>query len=312
MTIMIIGAPQEAHAAHIYRAIESRGKKPFYFDTRRFPGEVQLNLQPSVLAEGQKSRPANGRFVDLANQLDIPFEEIEAVYWRYHFGVNVPDTITNDHQRLMAHREIESTLGSFFRMLDCRWLNPAEAVAMHAFKPYQTQLMAQLGIRVPETLISNDPSAVKDFFERLDGKVIYKPVRGGAHTSRLKTEDLTPERLIELAEAPVQFQEMIEGIDIRVYLMGDDAFAAEIRSGTLDFRDNPKAEIVPIPLPTDIQSQCQQAARRLLLTYSGIDIRRTPEGEYVFLECNPCPMFIHFERKTGYPITERLTDQLIL
>jgi glutathione synthase/RimK-type ligase-like ATP-grasp enzyme len=46
------------------------------------------------------------------------------------------------------------------------------------------------------------------------------------------------------------------------------------------------------------------------LVYSGIDVRRTPEGEYVFLEGNPCPMFIHFERQTGYPISDRLADLL--
>jgi len=48
-----------------------------------------------------------------------------------------------------------------------------------------------------------------------------------------------------------------------------------------------------------------------MLGYSGIDIRRSPEGEYVFLECNPCPMFMHFETVTGYPISDRLVDLLL-
>jgi glutathione synthase/RimK-type ligase-like ATP-grasp enzyme len=43
---------------------------------------------------------------------------------------------------------------------------------------------------------------------------------------------------------------------------------------------------------------------------SGIDVRRTSEGEYVFLEANPAPMFMHFERMTGYPVSDRLAKLL--
>jgi glutathione synthase/RimK-type ligase-like ATP-grasp enzyme len=47
------------------------------------------------------------------------------------------------------------------------------------------------------------------------------------------------------------------------------------------------------------------------LIFSGIDIRRTPAGEYVFLEGNPSPMFSYFEKVTGYPISDRLVDLLL-
>ena len=44
---------------------------------------------------------------------------------------------------------------------------------------------------------------------------------------------------------------------------------------------------------------------------SGIDFRRTPEGQYFFLEANPSPMFLGFQRRADLPLTERLIALLV-
>ena len=51
-------------------------------------------------------------------------------------------------------------------------------------------------------------------------------------------------------------------------------------------------------------------ARALDLLWTGIDLRRTPEGRYVFLEANPSPMFLGFESRSGLPLTAALADLL--
>ena len=79
----------------------------------------------------------------------------------------------------------------------------------------------------------------------------------------------------------------------------------------LDFRRDPNAKINPIDLPSAVAKDCFSLAKTLGLVFSGIDIRRTPNGEYVFLEGNPSPMFIYFEKVTGYPISDRLVDLLL-
>lgn len=302
MAILIIGSPEEQHAAFIYQKIMERGEEAVYLNTWDFPAKSRLSLLPDS--------KALGFFSASEQEKKIPLTDFRSVYWRYHFGYQLP--ALNDQFLLdMAYREIESTVGSMLRMLPCRMVNSPEAIAMHAYKTYQLQLLKQAGLRVPQTLVTNDPDAVLEFYERLQGQVIFKPVRGGAHTEKLKPEDLKAERLKELSKAPVQFQELIEGVDVRVYWMGQEAFSAEIRSKTLDFRADAEAEIVPVELPGTIQQQCHIVCNTLGLLYSGIDIRRTPAGEYVFLEGNPCPMFIHFEKQTGYPISNRLVDLLM-
>ena len=301
--ILIIGAPDEAHSAFIYEKLCRLDEPVAYFDTRRFPAETRIAFEPEDSTRGflKPNTPA----------APIALSDIRAVYWRYFMGIAAGHQ--NDpflHE--MATRETESLIGSLFRAMDerCLWVNTPGAIEMHRYKGYQLAKLSRAGLRIPHTLMTNDPDAVRDFYERMHKQVIYKPVRGGAHTAKLADEDLKPERLAELAKAPVQFQEMIPGVDTRAYLIGDDIFAAEIRARSLDFREDPDAAIVPVELPDAVLADCRTLVRELDLKFSGIDIRKTPDGEYVFIEGNPSPMFMHFEHQSKYPISDRLVDLL--
>jgi glutathione synthase/RimK-type ligase-like ATP-grasp enzyme len=51
--------------------------------------------------------------------------------------------------------------------------------------------------------------------------------------------------------------------------------------------------------------------RRLGLMYGAIDMRRTPDGDHVFLEVNPAGQWLFVEQRTGQPIAARIADLLI-
>lgn len=300
--ILILGAADELHVSRVRQKLEERDIGVVCLDTWEFPARVQMAVSPDEPTAGF-IRPAPDRDA-------IALSEIRAVYWRAHRGINVTE-VEDAQIKTIAFREIESAFGSLFRNLPCLWVNSVHAVEQHRYKAHQLLLLKQAGLCVPGTLISNDPVAVRDVYERYRGEVIYKPVRGGAHTARLTEEDLTQARLAELAKAPVQFQEFISGTDILVYVVGDKVFAAEIQTEALDFRRDPNPNIVPIRLPDTVIRDCFTLTHVLGLVFSGIDIRRTPQGEYIFLEGNPSPMFRHFEDRTGYPISDRLVDLLL-
>ena len=123
---------------------------------------------------------------------------------------------------------------------------------------------------------------------------------------------LDPKRLrLALSLSPVTLQEYIPGTNIRTYAISNSVYAAEIRSNSIDFREDAEAELIPIQLPKAIQQQCFDIAKALHLDWTAIDWRKTPTGEYIFLEANPSPMFIHFERQTGFPITKELVKLLM-
>ncbi len=300
--ILIIGTPDDPPSVDMQKRIEARGGRTAMFDTTRFPVETRLTYTPDS--------PVKGYFQESASSTKIPLTEIRSVYRRWSKGINAPyepDPVLSE----IVYWNIESAIGSFCRNLDCLWVNTAEATDMHRYKGYQLKILQAAGIRIPKTLITNDPDEVIHFYETMGKNVIYKPVRGWAHTERLTDEHLTSDRLETLAKSPIKLQELIPGQDHRVYLVKDEIFAMAIQSGTLDFRENSHAPRVKTKLPDVAASECLRVAELLNLVFTGIDVRRTPDGEYVFFEANPTPVFLFDEQATGFPIGERLVDILM-
>ena len=72
-------------------------------------------------------------------------------------------------------------------------------------KPYQLEQIRRQGWSTPETLITTDPEAARDFWER-HGNVIYKSVSGiRSRVSRLGPEHR--ERFTDIGSCPTQFQD---------------------------------------------------------------------------------------------------------
>lgn len=201
-----------------------------------------------------------------------------------------------------------------------RWLDTAEARVvnrprhMHSngSKPYQAQLIGAAGFRVPESLITTDPGEVAAFTERV-GAVVFKSISGIRSIVR-RLDDGYEARLERIRVLPTQFQELVEGDDIRVHVVADGVFATRIVSLATDYRyagrDGLDADLVPTTLPSDVEQLCIDLARSLSLPFVGIDLRETPDGEHVCFEANPMPGYSYFESHTGQPISEALVRGL--
>ncbi|MFH0702648.1 MAG: hypothetical protein V2B14_03815 [bacterium] len=303
--ILVIGAEEEYHAKHVYDLLKSKGEDVEYFDTRIFPEDMPLSWFSSDTGIKGYLKINNNK---------INLQDIKSVYWRWHYGINKkPENNDEDsiYKARILTREIDSAIDSLFESMDCLWVNSLAAIEMHRRKSYQLHTMAQNNIRVPKTLISNDKDELVSFYEENNGQLIYKPVRGGTFTEKVKPEDISKERLDSLLDCPVQFQEFIDGVDVRVYVIGKEIFAAEIQAKTIDFRADDESKIVRVELPENIKNDCFKIMKLLKLNFSGIDIRHGKSGEYVFIEANPAPMFTYFEEHSDYPISECLTEMLI-
>ncbi|MBK8190989.1 MAG: hypothetical protein IPK79_11130 [Vampirovibrionales bacterium] len=299
--ILIIGTEDDALSVFMRDKIRARGLSAFMLDTMRYPRELRVSFDPQT--------PSNGWIRSEAEGVRVGFDEILGGYRRWSKGVWAPQEADPMLQEIVYWNN-ESALGSFLRCLDCLWINSAAATDLHRYKAYQLKLLKQAGVRVPKTLVSNDPEAVRAFFDDCGGEAIYKPVRGWAHAARLTVADLTPERLQSLSLSPAKFQELIPGCDIRAYWLMGEMFAMEIQSQTLDFREDEQARRVRVDLPTEALAMCQTIANTLDLAFTGIDLRRTPQGEYVAFEANPTPLFLRDEYESGYPISDRIIDHL--
>jgi len=295
MQFLILGNEQDEHAAHIAPLLQTRGHRCAFLDSSRFPRELQIAYDPVT---------GRGSFHGLDGE-SIEFAEIDAIYWRSYTPpiTELPDA----EQSYIAANDARGLFESLLKNLPARWINGWEAFQLHQTKPAALAKVAALGVPVPATCIANDAEAIRRFFAA-HSEVIFKPVQGGAHTQILY--ELTEEQLATLAVAPVTLQERIVGTDIRAFVAGDRIAACEIQTDAVDFRDDPLPRFAAVDLPSDVADQCRQAAAALHLKWTGIDLRRTADGRYVFLEANPSPMFLGFECYAELPLSEMLMGLL--
>ncbi|HEY8939794.1 MAG TPA: hypothetical protein VIM59_06395 [Cellvibrio sp.] len=292
--ILLMGTEDDPQIIAIADALKSRGNSFLIFDSGLYPTQHRLSY-----------RPMDGSMQLQIGEHCMAQRDIQALYWRTLIPTRTPQ------ENPIALRDSASLLRSFLHSLGRKSKNTAEAVNFHQEKPRQLAQVAHLGISIPETYVGNDPRAVRAFCTR-HNEVIFKPVTGGDYAQIVHPAHLTDEHLqSSLSQAPVTLQAYIEGTNIRSYVVGDTIFSAEIRSHARDFRTDEDAELIPITIPEKIAQQAKAICSALGLEWSGIDWRRTPEGNYIFLEANPSPMFVNFEKHTQLPITKHLAQLLI-
>jgi glutathione synthase/RimK-type ligase-like ATP-grasp enzyme len=197
-------------------------------------------------------------------------------------------------------------------LTSARIVNRPSAMASNQSKPHQLALIHAQGFQVPETLVTTDAAEVEAFWEKHD-EIIYKSMSG----VRSIVSRLTPEhraRFGDLAHSPVQFQQWVPGHDARVHVAGEEVFACNIDSSAIDYR-YPRSEeeaprIAPCCLPAELGDRCRRLAASLGLDLAGIDLRRTPEGEWYCFEVNPSPAFTFYAEATGQPIDDAVARLL--
>jgi hypothetical protein len=300
MTILILGGSDDDHAAFMLEHLRRSGDDAELLDSRAFPAALRLSFDPQRDADGWTLRLPTGRVLEPGR--------VRSVYWRCYNGMSSA-VLPDPEQGYIAGNDARSLFESFLIRYPARWVNGWRAFQLHQTKPAQLALAAGLGVPVPATTLTNDPDTVRAFCAR-HPRTIFKPVQGGAHTRRVTAAHLRDDNLRNLTFAPVTLQEEVPGTNIRVFVAGRRVLACEVRSEQVDFRDTPNAPILPHSLPEEVAGWCLKVAQAMELLWTGIDLRRTPEGRYVFLEANPSPMFLGFESASGLPLTESLTALL--
>ncbi|NEN88625.1 MAG: hypothetical protein F6K48_06705 [Okeania sp. SIO3H1] len=299
MNILILGSEEDIHAAHLKKSMMEKGITVDYLDTRLFPTKLKISWQP-ITHTGCLIFP-DGRKWDLA--------DINKIFWRTFAGVNVPK-LTDSYQERIAVNDSMGLLRSFMRSQPDKWVNSWEAYEFHKEKPLQLSLANKIGVTIPATIITNNADEILEFSQAFKD-VIFKPVYGGSHTQFLMKEHLEINRMkLALSISPVTIQEFIPGTNIRSYVIGEKVYSAEIRSSSLDFREDKRAKLIYLETPEDMKKQCLAITKAFGLKWTGIDWRFKPNGDFFFLEANFSPMFLHFERETGCPITEDLIELL--
>jgi hypothetical protein len=256
---------------------------------------------------------AEARLVDEAGNVVVA-GPADTVWWRRPQAPAVEGL--EQHQMDFVRSEWRHFLETFEAFSPARWVNSPAAERLANHKGRQLLAAGDLGLRTPGTLITNDPRAVRDVAE--GGRaLIYKRIgsapRPATATRKLTSDDLG--RLDQLPDCPAIFQELVPArMDIRVTMFGTELWAAEIDSqagsSPLDWRLDSSVAMRPHQLDPLTQEQLRKLTARLGLQYAAIDLRLTPDGEYVFLEVNPSGQYLFVELMAELPLSRRMASFL--
>lgn len=184
------------------------------------------------------------------------------------------------------------------------------AVAELELKASRLVALQRAGLPVPPSLFTQDPAALREFAAR-HGELIAKPVTGGTRVERLRPADFEAPRIDRLARAPVTFQPVVPGPDIRVYVCDGEVLAAvRVRSEhDVDARGRETAYEAFDPAG-ELADACVRACQVLSLRFSAVDLRAGARGQFCVLECNNHPMFANIDRAIGGPVARGLARRL--
>ncbi|MFA7481186.1 MAG: glutathione synthase [Vulcanimicrobiota bacterium] len=301
--IVIMGDIEEPMIEDTLDELEERGAPHCYLAPDHFPQEATLSLALSGSDSGIQWRDGTR----------VRWSEVRSVYHRLSFDQFRPQEDQEAYsveEEAYASNEFMSLLNPILNTLPARIVNRPMASSTNASKPFQANLIQQAGFSIPETLVTNDPEAAREFYDLHGGQVIYKSIS----YVRSIVKQMTPEdlgRLDTLRTCPVQLQQMVPGIDHRVHVMGERVFAHRIQAEENDYRYDKQAEIVAFELDEETEERCLDLTQILGMEIAGVDLRISPEGEVFCFEVNPSPAFSWYEARTGQPITAALCDLLM-
>lgn len=313
--ILIIGNRFDPHGDQMLEMLREVGVACARWIDGTFPLETSLTLRT-----GTKGYEGELDFGDMR----IDLSEVRSVWYRGFGEPALPKKLKPD-ERKFAEREVWAALAGLFRAFDWFWINHPEKVRIANSKVLQLKTAAELGFRIPATLVTNDPAQVREFFKRKDGNIVYKPFNSGffagtqrvCYTTPLGEDDL--DHIDMIKSTPGIFQEKVaKQFELRVTAIGPHVFATEIQTqSNQEARDDWRgADIDSLPhaphrLPEQVEAGCREFLKRMGLVYGAMDFIYTPEGEYVFLENNPTGQCGWIEIKTGEPLTATLARMLI-
>jgi len=278
-----------------------------FLDQSRYIKKYRLNWK---LSQGKIS----GYLIIGGKKIDL--RSVTGVYVRY-IDYSEPREIKRSplekRYKELIFGEQQLGLIGLFEALRCPVVNKVLVSTSNDSKPYQSLVIKKHGFKIPKTIITNIKEEAMKFYASCRGKVIYKSISGiRSIVKRFEKKDFARVNLI--ANCPVQFQEQIPGDDIRVHTVGKETFASRVISKATDYRyaslDKVSWSMEPVKLPEKVAENCLKLSKAFGLLVAGIDLRRTPAGEYYCFEVNPSPGFIFYERHSGHEISKAIARLL--
>ncbi len=301
------------------------GLRVYVFDPGRVPGQAAMHIalddSGSVLGFIDVLKCVEQELVEARLQI----QDID-VAWYIRESSDGTEEADASLEIRFAENESRRAFLSLVSVLDCKWVNRKESIVrVSSNKLYQQKIAQRCRLKTPQTIISNDPESVMAFSSKEKGlllKTLGYMKLDAAGNDFLYSERFSHEELLDSRDAiqacPIFAQQYVEKrYEYRVMVIGSQVLACRIDSQAspmtrTDWRhyDFDNVEHIRVELPIEIQQCLYNFMREIELSYGAIDLIETPDGEYVFLEVNPCGQWGWIEHYAELSIPQAVASML--
>lgn len=296
MKIMILAQENDNHTAPLKWALEQAGYRVVCWSGLGWSADRQASIEFS----GDARVSLGEHTLEPGDVVWIRRPELPQVNPR----VALADKKFADGEYRWFHHSIAYLLET----LPVRCINPYSVSRFINNKAVQLVLAKRCGMRVPPTLMSNSPGAVKQYVGESREKIICKAFfphiwqkQTGSQVAVTETFELTPEMLPEdevLTFAPAIYQKRImKRFDVRMVLLGDTVYSYSLHNPkeAIDWRQDAGQGLVKvesIATPPELEKSVLDFAKLARLSHGSLDFAVDDEGRWWFLEINESGQFL--------------------
>jgi ATP-GRASP peptide maturase of grasp-with-spasm system len=321
------------------------GTTEVVLDWLRAWGVPHIRINATDIAKAQESSRAafsinKGKVSARLNidGVEVDSSDIKVVWfrrWAYSADVSVPRLFAEQSHRSDSNvffasnhvfKELQGVTKFFFSTLSsCKWLSEPKTAAPN--KLQVLKMATEAGLDVPDTLVTADIEELRRFIAQ-HGPVITKPIgdmllcnfdgrQYATYTSVIDDEFVSEHP--RQASFPSLYQERLDKkYEIRTFYLDGECYSMAMftqqKANTQgDFRkycyEDPVRE-VPYQLPASIEASIRKLMKELCLDTGSIDIVRTPDGRFVFLEVNPVGQFGMVSVPCNYKLEQKVARYL--
>jgi glutathione synthase/RimK-type ligase-like ATP-grasp enzyme len=302
--------------------LRSRGINCVRLNTNDIANE-ELKVKFSISPEDPK---LNIEFA--VGQYELDPSRISAILLR-QFDLKEVNFNGNEVVRAFLFQQWAHALQTLQSNMTCDWINSPYATIHAADRIRQLSAAQNIGFDIPSTVITNDSTTAKDFYRLHNGNIILKALHEHSVVVGTKiysgyARKINDSELLELdkglAAAPcILQQKLIKRSELRVTVIGEEVFAAELGSNFLcddqdiDIHHYLGDNNFPIEkvesLPDKILNGCISLVKSLGLKYGAIDFAVEKQtNRPIFLEINPTGEWHWIEAKTGLRMTDAVAN----
>ncbi|HNL82394.1 MAG TPA: grasp-with-spasm system ATP-grasp peptide maturase [Chitinophagaceae bacterium] len=236
-------------------------------------------------------------------------KNLKSIWFRRTDEINytkLKNEIYYNYVKDLISNELKYTRQAFYKLnKKSRWLTHPDIVQTDKIEALLN--FKECGLEIPETIITNNKTDLLRFIKKYK-RIIIKPIFNmeeiAIENKRFLqyTTEITYEIIEKLPDVffPALFQKLIvKELEIRSFVLMDKVYSMAIfsqnnSSTTLDFRNKTtqnNVRTVPYKLPTEIEGKMCKYMKIMKMNNGSIDIIKTRNNKYIFLEINSVGQF---------------------